>query len=168
MTSPTTTSPTTIRGEPGRTLIIMHGRDFKPAAEAFMDISLSAITTGIDRDHPERRKEFDGLTKHLAYYGDLSNEWLTEQGRKYDEQLDIGDRRNALQKLSTISRKKNFGVNRYDRLPGKTALTEFAADVFAPVLGAIGLSKKLISGVPAILASTGMMTAIWPKKSGSE
>jgi hypothetical protein len=145
------TSPTTVNGEPGRTLIIMHGRDFKPAAETFMDISLSAITTGIDRDHPERRKEFDDLTKHLAYYGDLSNEWLAEQGREYDEQLDIGDRRNALQKLSTISRKKNFGVNRYDRLPGKTALTEFAADVIAPVLGVIGLSKTLISGVASDL-----------------
>jgi hypothetical protein len=145
-------SSTTFSGEPGRTMIMVHGRDFKPAAEDFMDISVSAMCAGIERDHPERMNEFDSLSKQLAYYGDLSNECLAGQGREYDEQLDIGDRRNALQKMRSIEKKKNFGVNRYDRLPGKTALSEFAADVVAPVLGAIGLSNVLISGVASDLA----------------
>jgi hypothetical protein len=117
-----------------------------------MDICVSAMSTGIERDHPHRRSEFDGLSKHLAYYGDISNDCLYQQGRDYDEQLDIGDRRNALQRLQRLARKKDFGVNRYDRLPGKTALSEFAADVVAPVLGAIGLSNAVIRGVASDVA----------------
>ena len=146
------TSSISFSGEPGRALILVHGHDFKPGAGDFMDISVSAMSAGIERDHPERCNEFDALSKHLAYYGDLSNQCLLAQGREYDEKLDIGDRRNALQKLRSIEKKKNFGVNRYDRLPGKTALSEFAADVVAPVLGAIGLSNVLISGVASDMA----------------
>lgn len=117
-----------------------------------MEISVSAMSAGIERDLPERVDEFNTLSKYLAYYGDLSNECLYQKGRVYDEQLDIGDRRNALQKLRAIARKKNFGVNRYDRLPGKTALAEFAADVVGPILGAIGLSNVIISSVASDLA----------------
>jgi hypothetical protein len=97
-------------------------------------------------------EDFLKLTKYLCYYGDLNNEVLTGKGREFDQRLDIGDRRNALLKLKSIERKKNFGVNRYDRLPGKSALTEFAADLAAPVLGALGLSKAIIAGVAADVA----------------
>jgi len=140
---------TEFNGKPGRSLVLVHGRDFKPAAEILMDFTVAALSAGIERDHPDLVEDFRLLTKRLCYYGDLSNEFLLQHGRSYDEVLDIGDRRNALQKLRAIDRKKNFGVNRYDRLPGKTALAEFAADVVGPVLGAIGLSKALISGVAA-------------------
>ncbi len=87
------------------------------------------------------------MQKRLAYYGDINNRFLQQQGKRYDEQLDVGDRRNALQSLCAIEKRKNFGVSRYDRLPGKTALAEFAADFMAPVLSFLGLSGKLISKV---------------------
>jgi hypothetical protein len=132
--------------------LFVHGRDFKPAAEDFMDISVQALSAGIERDHSEFLDEFYSLNKKLAYYGDISDEFLTSKGQRYDEALDMGDRRNALIKLRSYERRKDFGVSRYDRLPGKTALGEFAADLFAPILGRLGLSNKLIEKVGIDLA----------------
>ena len=131
----------------GRTLIYVHGRDFKPAAEDCLDLSVAAVQTGIERDFPNVLERFHSLDKRLAYYGDVTGEFLDAEGQRYDEALDVGDRRNALVNLKSIERKKNFGVNRYDRLPGKSAITEFAADVIAPVLGRLGFSNKLIAKV---------------------
>ncbi|MGH8222421.1 MAG: hypothetical protein ACREQZ_05555 [Woeseiaceae bacterium] len=134
-------------GEPGSTLLYVHGRDFKPPAAELMDVSVSALTAGLERDRPEAVEPFRALDKQICYYGDLSNRFLLDAGGDYDEQLDISDRRNAVQKLRSLDKRKHFGVARYDRLPGKTAMAEFAADIAAPLLGSLGLSKKLISGV---------------------
>jgi len=112
-----------------------------------MDLSVGALFAGIERDHPDFIDSFCALSKRLAYYGDLTDEFLTSQGIRYDETLDIGDRRNALIQLRAHDKKKHFGVARYDRLPGKTAMGEFAADVLAPLLGRLGLSNKLIEKV---------------------
>ncbi len=135
-----------------RTVLFVHGRDFKPNVVDFADLSFSALAAGISRDYPDVIDQFNELDKRVAYYGDLTDDFLTNQGLRYDETLDIGDRKNALIMLSAFEKKKNFGVNRYDRLPGKTAMGEFAADVFAPLLGAIGLSKKLLRKVGVDLA----------------
>lgn len=141
-----------IGGKPGRSLIYVHGRDFKPGAADLLDLNVAALNAGIQRDFPEQADEFHALDKRLGYYGDINNDFLISKGKHYDEELDIGDLRNALLKLKSIERKKNFGVNRYDRLPGKTALREFAADILAPLLGSIGLSRLLISAVAKDLA----------------
>lgn len=125
----------------------VHGRDFKPSPEDCLDLSIAAVQAGIERDFPGAADDFHELDKHLAYYGDLTGEFLSAQGQRYDEILDVGDRQNALVNLKSIAKKKNFGVNRYDRLPGKSAITEFAADVFGPVLGRLGFSKALIAKV---------------------
>lgn len=132
---------------PGNTLLYVHSRSFKPPSHVLLDISVAALRAGIERDYPDMLGVFHRMHKRIAYYADISNQFLEEQGRRYDEKLDIGDRRNALQQLSAIEKRKNFGVSRYDRLPGKTALGEFIADLMAPLLGLLGLSKKLISTV---------------------
>jgi hypothetical protein len=136
----------------GRTLLFVHGRDFKPAPESFLELSIEALQAGIERDYAEFAEDFGALDKRLAYYGDITDDFLTSQGLRYDEMLDVGDRRNALIKLRSFERKKHFGVGRYDRLPGKNAIPEFAADVFAPLLGRLGLSKSLINKVGIDLA----------------
>ena len=117
-----------------------------------MDLSVSALSCGIERDFPDYFDEFAQLQKRIAYYGDISDDFLTGHGDRYDEVLDIGDRRNALNMLRGYERKKHFGVSRYDRLPGKTALGEFAADVFAPLLATLGMSEALIRKVGIDLA----------------
>ena len=151
--------PGDVSGDTNRTLLFVHGRDFKPAPEEFMDLSLSALSSGLERDYPESVDLFFALRKQLAYYGDVTGEFLTSQGARYDEALDASDRRNALTALRAITKKKNFGVARYDRLPGKTAIAEFAADVIAPLLAHIGLSNKLIEKVGIDLGE------YWNKKS---
>lgn len=110
-----------------------------------MDISIAAMRAAIERDYPEVIDLFHGMHKRMAYYGDISNAYLNQAvEQRYDEQLDVGDRRNALQSLCAIGKRKNFGVSRYDRLPGKTAIAEFAADLAGPVLSRLGLSGRVI------------------------
>ena len=118
----------------------------------FMELSMEALRVGVERDYPDFADEFAALDKRIAYYGDITDNFLSSQGLRYDEALDIGDRRNALIKLRTFERRKQFGVARYDRLPGKNAIPEFAADVFAPLLARLGLSRSLINKVGIDLA----------------
>jgi hypothetical protein len=98
----------------------------------------------MERDHPNLLPQYRGLSKELAYFGDLSNAYLLSKGGKYDEQLDIGDRRNAFNLLKQIDKRKRFSSQRSDNLPGKSAIAEFAADIATPVLGAVGLASTLI------------------------
>ncbi len=132
-------------------MLYVHGRSFKPPSHELLDISVAALRAGVERDYPEMLGVFHRMHKRIAYYADISNQFLEEKGGRYDEKLDVGDRRNALQRLSAIEKRKNFGVGRYDRLPGKSALAEFAADLMAPILGLLGLSKSVISKVAADL-----------------
>ena len=128
-------------------LLLVHGRGFKPAADAWFELSTGALRAGIERDYPDALARFDGLPKHHAWYGDLTNRLLADCGRSYDEQLDIGDRQRALGKLSEIRERKRFGIRQYDCLPGKSALPEFIADLTAPMLGAVGLTMPLLSRI---------------------
>lgn len=135
-----------------RTLVFVHGHGFKPAAEPLMELATAAMSAGIERDHPELSGAFAALDKRLAYYGDITGEHLASRGRVYDEALDIGDRRNTLNELRALKRRKDFGLGPYDRLPGKSALGEFAADVLGPLIGNplignIGLSNRLIAEI---------------------
>jgi hypothetical protein len=130
-----------------RTLIYVHSRHCKPAAQSLLDSTLGALVAGLERDHPAHLGGFRALNTYLAYYGDISNALLMDAGEFYDEQLDIGDRQNALLQLRAINRRKKFCLSAYDKLPGKSAMPELAADVAAPILGSIGLSKTLISKV---------------------
>ena len=122
-----------------RSLLLVHGRDLKPAEETLRSISTEALRAGIERDFPDQVARFDALNVELAYYGDLSNALLLGAGGHYDEDLDVGDRRNALSDLEKIPARKGFGIRGYDRLPGKTALKEAMADLLVPLIGGIGL-----------------------------
>lgn len=136
-----------LSGPSERSLLLVHGRDFKPGHDAYMDLSMAALRAGIERDYPESLMSFDAVERHMAWYGDLNAEILLAAGKKYDLDLDIGDRRSALAALKEIRPRKRFGIREYDRLPGKSALPEFIADVSAPLLGAVGLSKVLLGTV---------------------
>lgn len=136
-----------LSGPSNRSLLLVHGRDFKPGRETYMDISMAALRAGVERDYPGQLESFDVLQKHIAWYADLSAEILRDGGKTYDADLDIGDRRNALSALREITVRKRFGIRQYDRLPGKSAIPEFVADITAPVLGSIGLAMPLLGRV---------------------
>lgn len=140
-------SETYTSGTSGRSLVIVHGRDFKPSGKDLLELIDAALAAGVQRDHPNLLTEYQGLTKELAYYGDLANALLAQKGGKYDEQLDIGDRRNAFHLLKQIDKRKKFSVQRYDNLPGKSAIAEFVAHIAMPVLAPVGLASTLIGRV---------------------
>jgi hypothetical protein len=120
-------------------MLLVHGRGFKPAEATLFALCKSALRAGIERDYAELALSLADIQCDMAYYGDLSNALLTASGRQYDEALDVGDRQNALATLQRLAARKDFGIRRYDRLPGKTALREFLADIAAPTLGILGL-----------------------------
>ena len=138
---------------PNRSLLLVHGRDYKPARDVYFELSMAALRAGIERDFPDRVDGFDVLQKHVAWYGDLSAEILDASGRPYDRELDEGDRRNALASLREIRARKRFGIRQYDSLPGKPALPEFFADIAAPILGSLGLSKSVVKWMAADVAA---------------
>lgn len=127
-----------------RSILIVHGRDFKPAEDAFMEVSVAALRAGVERDFADSVDAFDSVSKDIAYFGDLTNSYLESQGKHYDAALDLGDRNNALTGLKAVQVRKRFGIRQYDCLPGKSALREFAADILAPMLGFIGLTMPLL------------------------
>ena len=90
---------------------------------------------------------YDSATLGLAYYGDLTGELLSELGQQYDDQVDLGDRSNALQSLRSIDVRKRFGIRNYDCLPGKTALPEFVANIIAPICGMLGMTIPLLGRI---------------------
>jgi hypothetical protein len=128
-----------------RSILIVHGGDFKPPAEVYMDEASTALRAGVQRDFPDHVEAFGKVTIELAYYGDLGNAYLRSKGRLYDEQLDVGDRRNALESLRKIPQRKKFGLQQYDKLRGKSALPEAIADVASPLFGILGLTPLLVS-----------------------
>ena len=128
-----------------RSILIVHGGDFKPPEEVYMDEASTALRAGVQRDYPDQVEAFGRVGIELAYYGDLGNAYLRSRGRHYDEQLDIGDRRNALDSLRKIPQRKKFGLQQYDKLRGKSAIPEAIADVASPLLGLVGLTPLLVS-----------------------
>lgn len=126
------------------TILVVHGRGFKPGAGAYAEITYEAMRAGLERDYPDSVPAFDAIELEFAYYGDLANVLLEQAGHEYDEVLDIGDRRNALAALREIKARKRFGIRDYDRIKGKTALKEFAADIIAPLSVTVGLTMRLI------------------------
>ena len=128
-----------------RSILIVHGGDFKPAEEVYMDEASTALRAGVQRDYPDHVESFGKVGIELAYYGDLGNDYLRSRGRHYDEMLDIGDRRNALESLKKIPQRKRFGLQQYDKLRGKSAVPEAIADVASPLFGLLGLTTVLVS-----------------------
>ena len=124
---------------------MVHGRDFKPPAELLSDVCRAALRAGVERDYSENLHVYDKVAVNLAYYGDLSNELLRAKNREYDDQVDMGDRNNALTELRSIDARKRFGIRQYDCLPGKTAVPEFFANIIAPLCGVLGLTRFLVS-----------------------
>ena len=130
-----------------RSILVVHGRDFKPAEENLLDMVTAALRAGVERDYPDSLGTYDSIQKAIAYYGDLTNALLKGKGKHYDATLDLGDRSNALIALKSIEARKRIGIRQYDCLPGKSAVPEFIADVFAPILGICGMTLPLISSV---------------------
>ena len=128
-------------------IIMIHGRNFKPQADVLQENWFAATRHGIEREHgPQAAAAFDAVEKDMVYYGNYSNEFLTEQGKTYDEAEDVIDRNNVLQTLKNYD-SSEFNKENYNNLPGMTPIKEALADAFAGVLSIFGVARSLIAAV---------------------
>ncbi|MBT8132162.1 MAG: hypothetical protein KJO35_07825 [Gammaproteobacteria bacterium] len=128
-----------------KTIVYVHGHHLKPAEQDLISIWNDALRWGLNRDYPDKSIGFESIQRKMAYFGDLTNEFLDGAAGTYDEPLDVGDRLHALTELKQFNKRKKFNRAAYQRLPGKTALKEMLADVGSPLLGTIGLEKPAIA-----------------------
>ena len=129
-----------------KTILLIHGRDFKPAEEKLRKLWLDALRWGIERDHPDQLGAFDHAQHEFIYYGDISNDFLVRARGLSRAPSDADSRRETLDELMSY-KKSQFTEKTYERLPGVDWVKEAAADVFAGVLSAIRLSELAIHKV---------------------
>ncbi len=134
------------------TIVLIHGRHFKPASKVLQDLWCDTLRAGLQRDAPDRVVTFDAAQIELAYYGDLVNALLSAHGKPYDEALDVADRRRTMGDLTRLDAKK-FKRATYERLPGKSPLKEFLVDFGAPLASAIGITERVVARIMPELAA---------------
>jgi len=119
----------------------VHGGNALCDAERYQSLWLQAIQAGIARDCSKKVQQSLNETEVIMpWYSDKLQELLDP----IDRELDWLDRKAALAELAALSTTKAFRRINYERLPGKSALREFLADVGAPSLRAIGLGQKAV------------------------
>ena len=135
-----------------RTILLVHGRSFKPARNDLRKYWLNALRHGIKRDlNPAKQQRFEDAKIELVYYGHHSNEFLHSRGRDYDEAEDLLDRHNTLDRLKQYPA-HGFTKTAYKNLPGKSSFKEFMADVGSFVTSPIHLSDSMIAAAAPDMA----------------
>jgi hypothetical protein len=131
----------------GKTLIMIHGRGWKPDSATLEAQWRTALGRGLDRDWGDAGGSglLEAARIHFVYYGDLTNAILESAGQNYDPELDLADREQALRNLSALGNKKQFRRQHYEAVPGKSSLREFLVDVGAPLLSALHLTDAALS-----------------------
>lgn len=133
-------------------IILVHGRDYKPEARYLKKNWLDALAHGIKRDHGEAAfKEFKKARKTMAYYGDLSNDFLAEHsGKKWTKKKqtdDIADRKKALTTLKSYQ-KNEFSRSHYNKICDLIdVLKELSANIFSGPLSLLSLGDNIIASV---------------------
>lgn len=139
----------------GKTIILIHGRDYKPSREPLKELWNEAFRFGLRRDFPQKKTDdvLSGVTIAFVYFGDISNKFLNEhykaQGdtsHRYDEALDLKDRKKSLKRLMQYS-KRDFTKATYESLPGQSSVMESLADVFSGPLAMLRISNPVINYV---------------------
>lgn len=128
-----------------KTIILVHGRSWKPKKADLESIWIDALRSGIERDAPNKLAAFDNATLSFVYYGDLSNRLLKAKG-KTQPPSSTPARKKALERLKQIP-SNGFTKSAYKRIPGKESFKEGIADTLAPVLGFFHLTDNLVEKV---------------------
>jgi hypothetical protein len=105
------------------------------------------LRSGLSRDFAEvdAAAALNESTLVTAYYGDLTNASRSSAGKSYDEALDLADLQNALKSMSSLENAKKFRRAGYEALPSRSSIREFLADMSAPVLSLLGLTKLALA-----------------------
>lgn len=128
-----------------KTILLIHGRHYKPGKSDLRKLWLDAIRFGIGRDHPSKLAALNAAKIDFVYYGDISNVFLSAA---YGEPVpdDLADRKASLADLKQY-KKSQFNKSTYQDLPGYNPWMEAAADLFAGALNLFGLSDNIIESV---------------------
>ncbi len=128
-------------------IIYVHGRDYKPKQRFLEDYWNETLEKGLLRDFGEKTVDkFKSIEAQMAYYGDVSNEYLKNYLDPYNEEEDIFDRKECLDKLSAYL-KSDFNHSTYCDLPGKSSLPELVLGTISAPLSFFGLADNLVSSV---------------------
>jgi len=126
-------------------IIYVHGRDYKPKQKYLEDYWNETIEKGLFRDFGEETVDkFKSTKVEMAYYGNISNENLKKYLDPYNENDDIFDRKECLDKLSSYL-KSDFSHSTYCDLPGKTSLPELVLGTISAPLSFFGLADDVVS-----------------------
>jgi len=128
-----------------KTLVLVHGRHYKPPMADLQKLWLDAIEAGIRRDFPAKVSAFKNAKIEFVYYGDISNKFLSERnGERVPN--DIKDRQAALDALKLL-KANQFTKASYKALPGYNPWMEALADFASGPLSFVGLSDSIIKKV---------------------
>jgi hypothetical protein len=130
-----------------KTIILIHGRHFKPHHEELEAQWRDALSFGFQRDYPDRITDLQQTHVEFVYYGDISKAFLLSNGLEYDEAADIAERRQMLAQLKTYKKQAFYQKSVYNNLPGKTAAKEALADSLGGILSFFRVSEPIISQV---------------------
>jgi hypothetical protein len=134
------------------TILLVHGRSFKPDRTALTRYWLGALRHGVQRDlSPAKQRRFEETKFEMVYYGHHSNAFLRSRGKRYDETRDMADRRNTLRELEQIPT-DGFDRAAYRALPNRSSFKEFLADVGSVVTSPLHLSDSLIGAAAPDIA----------------
>ena len=134
-------------------IILIHGRNQKPARDDLFDIWKQAIGYGIARDYgSDALSQFEKTRISMAYYGHLSNAYLNLPEENPQSRYDS---LKALKQFET----NQFNLNTYESLPGVSSTGEALADLFSGILSASRLGRSAIEAVAPDMA------AYWDKES---
>lgn len=128
-----------------KTLILVHGRSWKPPKADLRKLWLDALVHGIKRDAPHALDDFKAAKKEFVYYGDISNRFLSKH-KNEPIPNDTASRRITLDQLKKW-KTHEFTKRNYNKLPGKESFKEGIADALSPLLHFFHLSDDLISAV---------------------
>ncbi len=124
-------------------ILAIHGSGPKPGEENYRQLWQDALRAGIAREGEKHVYAFDTAEFRLVYFGDL----LEPLHPPADTTTDLADRQRIVQELAQFDKAKRFRRSTYEQLPGKSPLREFVADVAAPLLRAVGMSRRAIGQV---------------------
>eukprot|EP00922_Rhytidocystis_sp_ex-Travisia-forbesii_P062377 GHVS01092465.1.p1 GENE.GHVS01092465.1~~GHVS01092465.1.p1 ORF type:complete len:314 (+),score=19.58 GHVS01092465.1:175-1116(+) len=129
----------------GKTIILIHGRAFKPAKESLEELWLEALKFGVEKDHGKQMLEsLNKVEIKFVYFGGISNKFLKERGGQYDEVADVVSRRLTLDQLK-VRKREDFDIrSKYEELHGQSSVRETMADMFAGLGFIVGCSEPLI------------------------
>ena len=130
------------------TILMIHGRSFKPSKAKLQKLWYDALSVGFSRDSSiAKQAAFKNAKKDFIYYGDISNRFLKKALKKPNHNTD-----DSASRRQTLTDLRQFGIHQftktnYNKLPGKSAAGEALADLFGGIAAFFRVSDPLIEKI---------------------